>query len=66
MDLYTFLNVFMIDKLKRYNLASVNKISEKFMKNYKSNVPLTEVCMSRTVYFFSFITIDGKTIDFFE
>ena len=56
----------MTDKLKQYNLASVIKFSGKLVKNYKSNVPLTEVCMSRTVYFFSFITIDGKTIDFFE
>ena len=36
-----FLQIFMTDKLKQYNLASVVKFSEKMVKNYKSNMPLT-------------------------
>ena len=45
-----------IMELKQYNFSSVFKMSENLVKNYKSSVPLTKVCLSRTVFIFGFLT----------
>ena len=46
--------------------ASIFKILEKLIKNWKSYMPLTKVLFSRMSLLFGFFVIEGKTIKKFE